>query len=565
MNNLKRIAAFALAVSVILLAGCGNGQKKAAVANGWVSEEEIEGLEDIKGVTVYQDGAPLSEGEIDFTKDVKKLYISDKNVTIYDYANGYKVTIPSGFTPDYSLGRYMCYYESENAVIGVSVETAAENISSDDYFNSTILSKMTDDVKSLNKISFEAVARDQILPNRHVVDLFRGSKQDMADDFLANYSYVYMRYRMNSNTYYRFMIKYKTGFRYMNVEKMIKDSFEVIPMRGRPCNNADYEYPAVPNYWNEETKAYYNYLCSTDTTQWGLYNYQNYGGLQKENYFEKLTGTRADLVMSYCNLSTMDFDVEYATRAYEQDKVTVLTMRFQNAGQNGKAYAFDIVKGDWDAQIEATAKKIADFGHPMIIRMENEFNASWGVNANLTLGDAQWYKDAWIHIYNIFRNQGVRNAIFMSNPQSGRDKYNGARYMHTILYMPPKEYVQVIGLTQYDMGNEYSDIFSVMYEGVQFREYEFFGNWPWIIGEFGCGGTESGIDKSEWIREMFATVDRYPNIKGAIWFDSADSNPDGSLVHDFRLSAPTDAGITMFQCIKEAKAKSKTGEWSFKH
>ena len=42
------------------------------------------------------------------------------------------------------------------------------------------------------------------------------------------------------------------------------------------------------------------------------------------------------------------------------------------------------------------------------------------------------------------------------------------------------------------------------------------------------------------------------------------ANPDGSYVHDFRLDAPVDAGITFFRCIKEAKEKSEVGAWSFK-
>lgn len=560
-----------ITLCIPLLTGCGEGKTdKNAAGEQWYSEEETEYIDNLEKVAVYQDGEPLAEGEIiDYTKDVKKIYDAKEYQTIYDYANGYSVKIPKGLTPNYDFARYVCRYESEDVVIVASVESGSNYASADEYYNGTVFVKLTDTVKTNNQISLEAVQRDVKLDNGYIMDLFRGSKQDMVEDYLANYSYVYLRENAQSTTYYRFMIKYKQGHRFVNTEKLIKESFQIIPVQGRCANNADYEYPEIPDYWNEETKAYYKYLCSTDTCQWGTYNYQNYGGLQRQHYFEEQTGGKADLVMSYVSMYTMDFDEEYAQAAYEEDKVTVLTIRMEDATGRGIAYPFNIVKGEWDYLYEALARKIRDFGHPVIIRMENEFNASWGVNAALTLGDADWYRDAWIHIYNIFRAQGVENAIFMSNPQSEYGVTNGEygqKWMNKILYMPSKDYIQIIGLTAYDMAmnNGYSGPFSYMYEYVEANEVEFFSNWPWIIGEFGCAGPESGIDKAAWIEEMFETIDQFPNIKGAIWFDSADSYADGSLYHDFRLNAPVDAGLTFFNCIKEAKEKSITGAWSFK-
>ena len=212
------------------------------------------------------------------------------------------------------------------------------------------------------------------------------------------------------------------------------------------------------------------------------------------------------------------------------------------------------------------AEQIKDSRHPVIIRVHTEYNLD-GSTAGVcySLGDTDWYRDTWIYIYELFRSRGVDNAIFMSNEQSHTNVYSEWNWCHSVLSLPPKEYIQIVGITAYDFGKDHTvgGPFSWMYTGVEANNMEFFSEWPWMMGEFGCADENSGINKAEWIKEMFATVDCFPNIKGAVWFDSADAYADGSLSNDMRLTAPVNAGITFFECIKQAKEKSSVGEWKF--
>ena len=180
------------------------------------------------------------------------------------------------------------------------------------------------------------------LPSGGVADVFRAKKTDLCEELKAAYSYLYIRTDTQSDTYYRIMLKYKEPYDYETVENMILNSFKIIEKYGITANNDDYEYPAIPNYWNEETKEYYNYLCNSDTTQWGLYYYQNHAGLERENYLESLVDSKFDLVMYYISMPNLEFDINFAQRAYEEDKVVVLTLRYQYTADDYRCFPFDI-------------------------------------------------------------------------------------------------------------------------------------------------------------------------------------------------------------------------------
>ena len=176
--------------------------------------------------------------------------------------------------------------------------------------------------------------------------------------------------------------------------------------------------------------------------------------------------------------------------------------------------------------------------------------------------DPEIYRDCWIRLYDIFLEAGVDNAIFMSNPQSVSD-YPGQKWNCYINYLPSKYYMQIVGVTFYNMGTTAPNTalsFKDAYTLVSEQNNKFFSNWPWIIGEFGCASETVGVDKPKWIKEMFENLHLFPNIKGALWFDSFDGGED-NILRDFRLFVPPEALDVFMEGIRNAKKSSKTKPW----
>ena len=171
------------------------------------------------------------------------------------------------------------------------------------------------------------------------------------------------------------------------------------------------------------------------------------------------------------------------------------------------------------------AKDIKNYGHPILFRLNNEMNSDWtsyGVSA--CLNDPDIYVELWQKFYNIFREAGVDNTIWVFNPNNESFPPHG--YNATQAFYPGDEYVQVFGVTGYNTGTYYSannekwktfdDIYGDIYE----RHHDTYVNFPWIITEF--ASSSIGGDKVKWINDMFKDIKKYPNIRMAFWFNSAD-------------------------------------------
>ena len=526
----------------------------------------------IKRLDVYQDGEQLSQtngDKIDLAKDVKKLYVADEKMVVYDYANGFSVTLPSSLTPNYEYGRYVTRYESDEVVIVISYETQ-NSPSGDKYYDMTLYGgSVGQTFRDKNKIDLQEIKRFEKTKNGCIMDTFRAQKLDMGNDYYGNpyfnsYSYLYLRDKPESLHTFRILIKYKVGYRFANLEKMIRDSFKIITPSGRAANNAGLEYPVIPAYWNEETKAYYKFLCQTDTCQWGLMHNSTYGGMQRANFFERQTGAKTDIYKYYLDSYGLYFDEELAQKCVEQDKILFLHIVADQ-------YSMNLLSGKMDTQLQELARKIKEFGHPIIFGFPAETNSNWGMNAVTSMmGDPDLIREFCMRIGDIFYEEGVDNVIFMTAPQSEQKQIYGLynqKWLNKALYQPPKEYYQAQGVVTYDMGMEgvfEHDDFSIMLKRIAKVESEYYSNWPFIIEEFGAAGLENKVDKTRFINEMFDTVREIPNVKAAVWFDMPNFYSDGSIYRDFRLTVPLDAGLAFFNGIKNLKQTSSTANsWSY--
>ena len=90
------------------------------------------------------------------------------------------------------------------------------------------------------------------------------------------------------------------------------------------------------------------------------------------------------------------------------------------------------------------------------------------------------------------------NCIWIFNPIATSCPYSNWGDM--LNYFPGEDYVQMIGLTSYQMNNDDSfATFREMYTELYKKNTPYFDNYPAIIGEFGCG---AGGDVITFVRNI---------------------------------------------------------------
>ena len=521
-------------------------------------------------------------------KSVSGKQLSDPITQTYTNTwDGYSITLPAGLTVDSSLAPQVTKYYDDDVTVVASVEPVSSSTSDASYFDTTLRKFIgRTDFQESNRTSFSYVGESikvvktgifetfDDVQRRHV---FRAHIGEMPEDYKANYSYVYIsetkrRYQIdNRQRYYRFLIKHNDSYSSEYLENLILNSFTYLTPTAEAVYSADYANPVVPDYWNEETKAFYDNLRNSDTVKWGLFvpNPESSGINIEIPRYEAYGNTSFDFAVQYVHTERMRINPSFVEKLSSQGKVLVMTLRWTWTSYSrggGYCVALDILRGKFDQSLKSFALQVKAAGHPIIIRMDNEFNGDWMESCGMaTMCDPEIYRELWVKTYNIFRSVGVNNAIFMANPESGAD-WPGQKWNHFHNYLPPKEYMQIMGLTAYNMGNTATHTkksFVELYDVCSARTSALFANWPWIIGEFGCVGDEQGVNKTEWIEGMFNTLysGRYPQLKGAIWFNTTDNNTDGTVYRDFRLFVPGSAANAFMTGVRNMKNSSNTPIW----
>jgi Glycosyl hydrolase family 26 len=221
--------------------------------------------------------------------------------------------------------------------------------------------------------------------------------------------------------------------------------------------------------------------------------------------FNSMLGRRAVIWHTYKNFDEDPFPYVTVGTAWDSGAVPLLT--WEPWGKDLRAMA----RGEYDDYLHSAARSGASFGRPVLLLPGHEMNATWypwgvGTNGN-TSGD---YKRAYRHIVRIFRQEHASNIKFVWAPNVG--KFDS-------MY-PGDDYVDFVALDGYNWGAKYgnwesfSDVFDSSYRDIVRLSHR-----PLFINEFGAN--ELGGDKAAWIRDAFShrVLDRYPRIRGLVWFD----------------------------------------------
>ncbi|MEO8973335.1 MAG: hypothetical protein ABI406_17250, partial [Ktedonobacteraceae bacterium] len=91
-----------------------------------------------------------------------------------------------------------------------------------------------------------------------------------------------------------------------------------------------------------------------------------------------------------------------------------------NKGAHQPTYSLtNIIVGNFDSYITQYAQAAKAWGYPFFIRFAQEMNANWypwGLGAKDMNNKASDYRNAWIHIHNIFTQVGATNVTWAWTP-----------------------------------------------------------------------------------------------------------------------------------------------------
>ena len=251
--------------------------------------------------------------------------------------------------------------------------------------------------------------------------------------------------------------------------------------------------------------------------------------------FEDETGVRLDLVDVYLDWRTPFGDVAHAVRHIAGNgAVPVLTWEAQGLTtpqivdgtrtidlRDGSLMTLDEYLGDFAA---GTCKVARETNQPVLMRVLHEMNGgwfSWGIGYRDGSGDYpntdQTYRQAFTKIHDAFDNRCgdlVRFVWAVNHYSEGP----GATYAGTY---PGDRVVDYVGLDGYNWGTRAPwgwQTFDTIFHDA-YCEVTLVSRKPVLIAE--TASSESGGDKGQWIRELFAKADEYDRIRGIVYFNDA--------------------------------------------
>lgn len=465
--------------------------------------------------------------------DVKEVYSKGDMKYLVNHPRGYMIAFPKEVEFDFSAANEFITAKSKDYSITVSKEFSPYEGTRqyiEEYLHKFLLN---DRFQKQNKIEIYKNSVEKINDLWVQVVFAKRTAAPMSDIKKNVYAYCYI-YDADQR-YYRVMVKGKEyNDKFIDTVYKMLYSFSLdVPINGIMQNYTDYK-PVENPKWNKETNAFYESLVKSDSLKWGVYVPQGVRDLhfdEVEEMENKIDYT-FDGMIEYLYYWE-DFPTDGMNEAYNRGKIVEVTLQcstVMNEELDGWSPAFDILDGVCDDDIRRFAKAAKAFGHPFLFRLNNEMNSDWtSYCSSIMMLDPELYVELWKRYYDIFEEEGVDNAIWIFNPND--NTFPPAAYNDPKAYYPGNEYVHLFGVTGYNTGTYYAETFAERwreFEDLYDEAYELFdkefGAFPWVITEFASSSV--GGDKVEWINNMFDALHKYPNIKMAFWFNSADWDPN---------------------------------------
>ncbi len=483
----------------------------------------------------YQNNVPCYRvDEVDFTNcDVREVQVGNNRTYLINHSRGFALGFPRDAQFDFSAAQEYIPVTCEafSAVISKEYSTYPEGVENSkqyvaDYFHKYMLDEtfIRENNITVHQNKFEQIGDFPV----QIVAL---SRTPAAGSEIKDNTYVYAYIYTDTIVFYRVMFKSNayTDELMQEVYNTLNSFSTDVEVKGISDTFTDFK-PVIPQNWNEETRALYASLTASERCKWGIFTPRAVGGndFTDIHALEEKIGAKFDGVLEY----TYHFDeipVAGMQTAYEEGKIIELTLQtstVMNENLEGHNPVFDVLDGLHDEKLRKMARDIKGFGHPVLFRLNNEMNSDWtSYSGAACLTDPEIYVQVWRRIYDIFASEDVDNTIWIFNPND--ENFPPAGYNTSIAYYPGDEYVQVFGITGYNTGTYYEELngehwrtFDEIYTKMEQRYLRTYGAFPWVITEF--ASSSIGGDKEQWIADMFQNLSKFPNIKMAFWFNSAD-------------------------------------------
>ncbi len=244
----------------------------------------------------------------------------------------------------------------------------------------------------------------------------------------------------------------------------------------------------------------------------------NLNELEKNVYNKKSKFDIISLYLSWNKDIEKDFPQNLIDSIYQKKALPVITWEpwlrtFENNLNNEKWHVFDYINtGFFDNYLKNFANKLKELDKPVFLRFAHEFDNPfypWYVTGNE--GETK-FKQAWVHVYEVFKSQNADNVIWIWNPWQAENIKS---------FYPGKEYVDWIGVNILNYGSlnesKKSHNFETLYE--PFHEVlKDLPSTPVIISELGSLSNDS---TENWIDNAINSIQTdYKEIKSIIYFNS---------------------------------------------
>jgi hypothetical protein len=491
--------------------------------------------------------------------DVKHVFHAGGFARVANLADGYAVTLPKPFTPDYKFSALRSRYTGRDYILNITTEDIPWDINDESgwrvYRDNNFSNYIGDDsfLRANNLSRTRPVqVNTSILPG-YTVEIYSiriDGRPNIEHPF-----YNIATIRRNGQFSRFLMLHYKSEAEDNARFDAIVRSYKAFTPEGFAKNDERPFTPVIPASWNAETRAYYNKLRGQNTVDWGVFTWPQTIAIQKHyrNSFEhnlEIMPTAAHLGDS---LHLAWANEIAGGNGFNVNPVMHFTYQFtvsNNTNLSGYTPMFDIINGNYDGTFRQLARDIKAYGKPVLFRLNNEMDTDHtSYSALVSLLDTDIFVQSWERLYRIFNEEGADNCIWVFNPDTA--SHPPQKWSSWLNYLPDISTVHMLGVTSYEMNN-YGTIrsFADRYRDQYYLRVPYFQNFPWGIGEFACGsGGEmyytwhwhtrelvSGelhrnkLQQAEWVRDMFTVLndldnpDNYyaKNIKYAVWFASND-------------------------------------------
>ena len=159
---------------------------------------------------------------------------------------------------------------------------------------------------------------------------------------------------------------------------------------------------------------------------------------------------------------------------------------------------------------------MADYGHPVGLRLAHEMNGTWYPWSDGRNGNAEGsYVAMWQYVHDRFTAAGADNVLWIWSPNV---TFGGSSELASLY--PGDEYVDWVGVVGYFGHLAATPTSHPGFEGLfgnTITQLRTFTDLPILITE--TGATEDGGLKADWITEVVDAFAEEPGILGFVWFD----------------------------------------------